>query len=322
MDTAEKAQQELEGIEKQIPATRNHQPAITVWPNKTWSSFAPRCRPCAHRSRATWGPGIGPNSRGTRSGRTRSTSSSILFTDFSELHGDRRFADDPAIVCGMARFEGRAVMVIGQQKGRDTKQKLYRNFGMPKPEGYRKALRVMHLAAKFARPSSPFWTRRAPIPGSTPRSAAKPRPSPATCGKCRGCGADHRGLTGEGGSGGALALGVGNRVLMLENAVYRVISPESCAAIIWRDSTKPNGSGGLQTNRRGTSKTGSDRRHRARAGRGSPPRSRRRLRPAGYGATAAPGAVARRAPAGTGERRYQKFRAMTQFFEDGTGGGQ
>jgi acetyl-CoA carboxylase carboxyl transferase subunit alpha len=162
-----------------------------------------------------------------------------LFTDFQEIHGDRRFGDDPAIVCGMGMFEGQPVMVAAQQKGRDTKQKLYRNFGMPKPEGYRKALRVMQLAAKFRRPILTFLD----TPGAYPGIDAEER------GQAEAIAFNLREMSrlgvpvivtciGEGGSGGALALGVGNRVLMLENAVYSVISPESCAAIIWRDSSK------------------------------------------------------------------------------------
>ncbi len=162
-----------------------------------------------------------------------------LFTDFQEIHGDRRFGDDPAIVCGMGFFEGQPIMVAGQQKGRDTKQKLYRNFGMPKPEGYRKALRVMQLAAKFRRPILTLLD----TPGAYPGIDAEER------GQAEAIAYNLREMSrlgvpviviciGEGGSGGALALGVGNRILMLENAVYSVISPESCAAIIWRDSSK------------------------------------------------------------------------------------
>jgi acetyl-CoA carboxylase carboxyl transferase subunit alpha len=162
-----------------------------------------------------------------------------LFTDFQEIHGDRRFGDDPAIVCGMCFFEGQPIMVIGHQKGRDTKQKLFRNFGMPKPEGYRKAMRVMELAAKFRRPILTLLD----TPGAYPGIDAEER------GQAEAIATNLREMArlstpviviciGEGGSGGALALGVGNRVYMLENAVYSVISPESCAAIIYRDSTK------------------------------------------------------------------------------------
>ena len=162
-----------------------------------------------------------------------------LFTPFQEIYGDRAFADDAAIVTGMAFFEGRPLMVIAQQKGRDTKQKLHRNFGMPKPEGYRKALRVMQLAAKFGRPIVTLLD----TPGAYPGIDAEER------GQAEAIAVNLREMPrlgvpiitvviGEGGSGGALALGVGNRVLMLENAIYSVISPESCAAIIWRDSAK------------------------------------------------------------------------------------
>jgi acetyl-CoA carboxylase carboxyl transferase subunit alpha len=162
-----------------------------------------------------------------------------LIIDFEELHGDRGYADDHSIVSGMGWFEERPIMIIGQQKGRDTKQRLFRNFGMPKPEGYRKAMRLMELAAKFSRPIVTLLD---------------------TAGAYHGVDAEERGqgeaiaynlremsrlgvpiivvVIGEGGSGGALALGVGNRIYMLENAVYSVISPESCASIIYRDSTR------------------------------------------------------------------------------------
>src|SRR5579863_4903330 len=162
-----------------------------------------------------------------------------LITDFQEAHGDRLFADDPAVVCGMGFFEGQPVMIVGEQKGRDTKQKLHRNFGMPKPEGYRKAIRVMQVAAKFRRPIITFLD----TPGAYPGIDAEER------GQAEAIARNLREMSrlatpviciciGEGGSGGALALGVGNQVFMLENAVYSVISPESCAAIIWRDSAK------------------------------------------------------------------------------------
>jgi acetyl-CoA carboxylase carboxyl transferase subunit alpha len=162
-----------------------------------------------------------------------------LLTNFQELHGDRSFADDAAIVAGMGQFEGRPVMLVAEQKGRDTKQKLFRNFGMPKPEGYRKALRAMQLAGKFGRPIVTFLD----TPGAYPGIDAEER------GQAEAIARNLREMArlpvpvivvciGEGGSGGALALGVGNIVLMLENAVYSVISPESCAAIIYRDSGK------------------------------------------------------------------------------------
>jgi acetyl-CoA carboxylase carboxyl transferase subunit alpha len=162
-----------------------------------------------------------------------------VFTYFLELHGDRAFADDAAVVGGPAFFEGKPVMVIGQQKGRDTKQKLHRNFGMPKPEGYRKALRLMQMADKFRRPVITLLD----TPGAYPGIDAEER------GQAEAIALNLREMArlrvpvivvviGEGGSGGALGLGVGNRIYMMENAVYSVISPESCAAIIWRDASK------------------------------------------------------------------------------------
>lgn len=162
-----------------------------------------------------------------------------IFSDWSEIHGDRRFSDDPALICGMAKFHDHQVMLLGTQKGRDSKQRVQRNFGMANPEGYRKALRCMKLAEKFHRPVIAFID----IPGAFP-----------------GLGAEERGqgeaialnlremarlkvptislITGEGGSGGALAIAVADRVLMMENSIYSVISPEGCASIMWRDATK------------------------------------------------------------------------------------
>jgi acetyl-CoA carboxylase carboxyl transferase subunit alpha len=163
----------------------------------------------------------------------------LLFTDFVELHGDRAFGDDKALITGLAKFKGRPVAVIGQQKGRDTKQRVIRNFGQPKPEGYRKALRVMQLAAKFGRPILTFVDTPGAYPGidaeergqgeaiarNLREMARLPVPVIVT-------------VTGEGGSGGALAIAVGDRINILENGFYSVISPEGCASIIWRDSTK------------------------------------------------------------------------------------
>jgi acetyl-CoA carboxylase carboxyl transferase subunit alpha len=164
---------------------------------------------------------------------------STIFTDFIELHGDRLYMEDPAVVGGWARLAGVSVMVIGHQKGRDTKENLKRNFGMPHPEGYRKALRLMKLAAKFGAPVITLID----TPGAYPGLGAEERgqsealarnilemsalPTPAVAV-----------VIGEGGSGGALALGVADRVLMLENSVYSVISPEGCAAILWKDASQ------------------------------------------------------------------------------------
>ena len=163
----------------------------------------------------------------------------LLFTDFVEMHGDRGYGDDKAIIAGLAKFHGRPVAVIGHQKGRDTKQRLVRNFGQPKPEGYRKALRVMKLAAKYGRPIFTFIDTQGAYPGldaeergqaeaialNLREMARLPVPIIVT-------------VTGEGGSGGALAIAVGDRVNILENSFYSVISPEGCAAIMWRDAAK------------------------------------------------------------------------------------
>jgi acetyl-CoA carboxylase carboxyl transferase subunit alpha len=161
-----------------------------------------------------------------------------VFTDWFEVHGDRNFRDDPALVCGFARFEGEPCAVIGHQKGRDTKEKVYRNFGMPNPEGYRKALRVMQMAEQFQLPIFTFVD----TPGAFPGIGAEER------GQAEAIARNLREMaaltvpvivtiTGEGGSGGALAIAVGNRVLMMQYSVYAVISPEGCAAILWSDGT-------------------------------------------------------------------------------------
>src|SRR6059036_4209249 len=163
----------------------------------------------------------------------------LLFDDFIELHGDRLFGDDAAVVGGLARFEEQGVVVIGHQKGRDTREKIARNFGMPHPEGYRKALRLMELAAKFGKPILTFID----TPGAYPGLGAEERgQAEAIARNLR----EMAGLatpivcvvTGEGGSGGALAIGVANRILMLEHAIYSVISPEGCAAILWGEATR------------------------------------------------------------------------------------
>jgi len=164
---------------------------------------------------------------------------SHIFTDFIELHGDRRYAEDSALVCGFAKINNYEITVIGQQKGRDTNQRRIRNFGMPKPEGYRKALRIMKLGEKFGRPIICFID----TPGAYPGIDAEER------GQAEAIAYNLREMVslkvstivivlGEGGSGGALAIGMGDRILMLENAVYSVITPEGCAAILWKDATR------------------------------------------------------------------------------------
>lgn len=163
----------------------------------------------------------------------------LMFEDFQELHGDRAFADDPAIVGGLARFEGMPVMVIGHQKGRDTKEKIYRNFGMPRPEGYRKALRLMKLAERFHLPILCLIDTPGAYPGINAEERGQSEAiarnlfemamlkTPIICT-----------VIGEGGSGGALAIGVGDRLLMLQYSTYSVISPEGCASILWKSAEK------------------------------------------------------------------------------------
>src|SRR3984957_5947686 len=162
-----------------------------------------------------------------------------LFTDFSEIHGDRTFGDDAAIICGMARFHGEVILIVGTQKGRDMKQRVYRNFGTPHPEGYRKALRVMQIAQKFRKPILTLVDTDGAYPGIHAEERGQAEaiaynlremaqlevPIIAT-------------VIGVGGSGGALAIAVADRVLMMENSIYSVISPEGCAAIMWRDAAK------------------------------------------------------------------------------------
>ncbi len=162
-----------------------------------------------------------------------------LFTDFEELHGDRSYADDPAIVGGLARFNGHSVMVIGQQKGRDTKERQYRNFGMPRPEGYRKAMRLMRLAEKFGIPIMTFID----TPGAYPGIGAEERGQSEAIGKNLYVMVELRvpiicTVIGEGGSGGALAIAVGDTLMMLQYATYSVISPEGCASILWKSADK------------------------------------------------------------------------------------
>ncbi|WP_020562894.1 acetyl-CoA carboxylase carboxyl transferase subunit alpha [Methylosarcina fibrata] len=162
-----------------------------------------------------------------------------MFTDFHELHGDRAYADDPAIVCGLARLDDHPVMVVGHQKGRDTKEKIYRNFGMPRPEGYRKALRVMKMAERFKLPLICLID----TPGAYPGIGAEERGQSEAIARNLFEMAKLRTpiictITGEGGSGGALAIGVGDRLIMLEYSTYSVISPEGCASILWKSADK------------------------------------------------------------------------------------
>ncbi|HHH43177.1 MAG TPA: acetyl-CoA carboxylase carboxyltransferase subunit alpha [Gammaproteobacteria bacterium] len=164
---------------------------------------------------------------------------SRIFTDFHELHGDRTYADDKAIVGGLARLEGKPVMVIGQQKGRDTKEKIRRNFGMPRPEGYRKAMRLMQMAERFHLPVLTFID----TPGAYPGIGAEERGQSEAIARNLFVMADLKTpivctVIGEGGSGGALAIGVGDRMMMLQYSIYSVISPEGCASILWKSADK------------------------------------------------------------------------------------
>lgn len=162
-----------------------------------------------------------------------------LFWEFTELHGDRRFADDPAIICGFAGYHDSRVLIIGQQKGRDTKQRRFRNFGMSKPEGYRKAIRSMECAEKFGRPIITLID----TPGAYPGIDAEERGQAEAIANCLFAMSSLSVpiisiIIGEGGSGGALAIGVGDAVIILENSIYSVITPEGCAAILWKNSSE------------------------------------------------------------------------------------
>ena len=244
-----------------------------------------------------------------------------LVQDFVELHGDRRFADDPAIVAGFGTFEGTPVMVVGHQKGRSTKEKVLRNFGQPKPEGYRKAQRLMELAARMKRPIICLIDTQGAYPGIDAEERGQAEaiaknlevmaglPVPIVCA-----------VIGEGGSGGALALGVGDRILMLEYSTYSVISPEGCASILWRDDSKkpeaaeamkmtatdlerlgvvdeivPEALGGAHRDHAGTARNLGD-------------AIRRQL-----------GALLLLSPQKLQDQRYEKFRRMGAFVESGDG---
>lgn len=238
MESASKAQQELEKIEKQI----EHLEAAAggnAEAHRQLQELHDRVSNLRKQVTASLGPWQKVElARHPQRPYTLDFTERI-FTDWSEIHGDRGFADDPAIICGMARLDNEEVLVIGTQKGRDTKQKVYRNFGMPSPEGYRKALRAMRIAEKFGRPIFTFVD----TPGAYPGLGAEER------GQAEAIAHNLREMarfkvpiivtiTGEGGSGGALAIAIGDRVLMMENAIYSVISPEGCASIMWRDAMK------------------------------------------------------------------------------------
>ena len=238
MESASKAQQELEKIEKQIQQletlARDNQEASRQLAVLHEQVNALRAQITVHLD--AW-----KRTELARHPQRPYTLDYVerIFTDFSEIHGDRRFADDPAIICGMAKYHGEPVLIVGTQKGRDTKQKVHRNFGMPNPEGYRKAIRAMRIAEKFGRPVFTLVD----VPGAYPGLGAEER------GQAEAIAYNLRemarlkvpvitAITGEGGSGGALAIAVADRVLMQENSIYSVISPEGCASIMWRDAGK------------------------------------------------------------------------------------
>jgi len=238
METATKAQQELERIEKQI---------AQLEPLGRENEDAHRKLQALHEQVNTLRKQINQNlGAWQRAELARHPQRPYpldfverIFTDWSEVHGDRRFADDAAMVCGMAKFHGEDVLIVGTQKGRTTKEKVQRNFGSPNPEGYRKSIRAMKFAEKFERPIFTFVD----VTGAYPGIGAEER------GQAEAIAHNLRemarlrvpvitAITGEGGSGGALAIAVANRVIMMENSVYSVISPEGCASIMWRDSSK------------------------------------------------------------------------------------
>jgi acetyl-CoA carboxylase carboxyl transferase subunit alpha len=238
MESASKAQQELEKIEKQIQQletlARDNPEATRQLATLHEQVHALRQQITVHND--AW-----KRTELARHPQRPYTLDYVerIFTDFNEIHGDRRFGDDPAIVCGMAKYHGDPVLIVGTQKGRDTKQKVYRNFGMPNPEGYRKAIRAMRIAEKFGRPIFTLVD----VPGAYPGLGAEER------GQAEAIAFNLRemarlkvpiitAITGEGGSGGALAIAVADRVLMSENSIYSVISPEGCASIMWRDASK------------------------------------------------------------------------------------
>jgi acetyl-CoA carboxylase carboxyl transferase subunit alpha len=238
METADKAQKELEQIERQIAQVESAPGQTQDTRNQLQELHA---RVDALRREMSAQIAAWEKTELARHPQRPHTLDYVerVFTDWSEIHGDRGFADDHAIVCGMARFHGDEVLVLGTQKERDMKLKIYRNFGLPNPEGYRKSLRAMKIAEKFGRPVITLVD----VTGANPGLGAEER------GQAEAIARNLREMarlkvpiisviTGEGGSGGALAIAVADRVLMLENAIYSVISPEGCASIMWRDATK------------------------------------------------------------------------------------
>ena len=238
MEATEKAQQELEEIERQVALIE----AATGQDEETHRQLAKlqeRIHTLRHELKAlqtAW-----QKTELARHPQRPQTLDYIerVFTDWSEIHGDRGFSDDPAIVCGMARFHGEEVLVIGTQKGRDMKQRVYRNFGTPHPEGYRKAMRVMQVAEKFRRPIFTLVDTDGAYPGIHAEERGQAEAIARSTDACLSLGVPNIAIiTGEGMSGGAIAITTANRVLMFEHAIYSVISPEAASSILWRDGTK------------------------------------------------------------------------------------
>ncbi|HET9407263.1 MAG TPA: acetyl-CoA carboxylase carboxyltransferase subunit alpha [Candidatus Sulfotelmatobacter sp.] len=238
MPQSEKAQQELEEIERQV-AEIEASPGQNEGTRRQLAQLHQRIDILRHEM--SMAPTAWQKTELARHPQRPQSLDYIerLFTDWSEIHGDRTFGDDPAIVCGMAKFHGEEVLVVGTQKGRDMKQRVHRNFGTPHPEGYRKALRVMRIAEKFRRPVLTLVDTDGAYPGIHAEERGQ---AEAIAHNLREMARLEvpiiASVIGVGGSGGALAIAVADRVLMMENAVYSVISPEGCAAIMWRDATK------------------------------------------------------------------------------------
>ena len=238
MDSENKAQQELEEIERQVAQIE----AATAGNNGAHQQLAQ----LQERLRTLREEMTAPQTawQKTELARHPQRPQSLdyierLFTDFSEIHGDRTFGDDAAIICGMARFHGEEILVVGTQKGRDMKQRVHRNFGTPHPEGYRKALRIMQVAEKFRRPILTLVDTDGAYPGIHAEERGQAEAIAHNLREMAGLEVPIIAtVIGVGGSGGALAIAVADRVLMMENSIYSVISPEGCAAIMWRDATK------------------------------------------------------------------------------------
>jgi acetyl-CoA carboxylase carboxyl transferase subunit alpha len=237
MAASEKAQQELEEIERQVAHLKlNGNGAETSHQLELLQNRLETLRRDMHAPPTAW-----QKTELARHPQRPQTLDYIerLFTDFSEIHGDRGFGDDAAIVCGMARFHGEEVLVVGTQKGRDMKQRVFRNFGTPHPEGYRKAMRVMQIAEKFHRPIFTLVDTDGAYPGVQAEERGQAEAIAYNLREMAGLEVPIIAtVIGVGGSGGALAIAVADRVLMMENSIYSVISPEGCAAIMWRDATK------------------------------------------------------------------------------------